>query len=138
MLKRERRRDNEDERVLPLINVVFLLLIFFMLSGRLSASDPFEITLPVSVSDATIERQDPIVFVGADGRLAFNGEIVDEAGLRAGVLAHVEKHGSEHLRLKADGGADASVVVGVMEQLRDAGVAHLQLLTLPVAAGGQR
>ena len=31
---------SEDDRILPLINVVFLLLIFFMLAGKLSASDP--------------------------------------------------------------------------------------------------
>ena len=38
---KSRPRPGEDERILPLINVVFLLLIFFMLAGRLAVSDPF-------------------------------------------------------------------------------------------------
>ena len=45
------RPRNEDERILPLINVVFLLLIFFMLAGRLSASDPFQVEPPRSSAD---------------------------------------------------------------------------------------
>ena len=44
------RPRNDEERILPLVNVVLLLLIFFMLAGRLAASDPFEIAPPRSAS----------------------------------------------------------------------------------------
>jgi len=46
----ERRPDPTEERVLPLINVVFLLLIFFMLAGSLSVTEPFDIEPPASQS----------------------------------------------------------------------------------------
>ena len=44
------RRNAGEERMLPLINVVFLLLIFLILSGRLSSVDPFQTEPPRSAS----------------------------------------------------------------------------------------
>ncbi len=125
------RPRNDEERILPLINVVFLLLIFFMLAGRLAASDPFEIAPPRSASEGPVATQDLLVLVGADGRLALDGEVLDEAALEAAVAERLSKDGDARVRLKADGRAEATDVVAVMELLRGAGVERLKLLTVP-------
>ena len=110
------RRKDDDERILPLINVVFLLLIFFMLAGHLAASDPFEIAPPRSASD--------------DGRLALDGVEIEEAGLVALVAVRVAESASLRVQFKADGRSDATQAVAIMEQLREAGVKRLKLLTV--------
>lgn len=128
------RPKNEDERILPLINVVFLLLIFFMLAGRLAATDPLEITPPHSSSQAPAEARDLQVLVAADGRLALDSEVMDESAFEEAVKARLGQDDSLRVWLKADGRADAEHVVAVMEALRDAGVERLKLLT--VSGGG--
>ena len=128
------RRRNEDERILPLINVVFLLLIFFMLAGRFSASDPFEVEPPRSVSQGAATERDILVLVGADGRLALDGEIIEAAALGAAVADRLSPDKEMRLWLKADGSAEATRVVEVMELLRAAGAERLRLLT--VTGGG--
>ena len=125
------RSKNDDERILPLINVVFLLLIFFMLAGRLAASDPFQIAPPLSASEGPSTARDLVVLVGADGRLALDGEIMDEAALQSALVARLSGEGGANLHLKADGRAEATRVVAVMELLREAGVEKLKLLTVP-------
>jgi len=125
------RPRNDEERILPLINVVFLLLIFFMLAGRLAASDPFEIAPPRSASEGPAATQDLLVLVGADGRLALDGEILEEAALEAAVAERLAANDGARVRLKADGRAEATDVVAVMELLRAAGVERLKLLTVP-------
>jgi biopolymer transport protein ExbD len=60
------RPKSDDERILPLINVVFLLLIFFMLAGKLASSDPFEIAPPRSDSAGGVESREILVLIGAD------------------------------------------------------------------------
>ncbi|MCG8693196.1 MAG: biopolymer transporter ExbD, partial [Minwuiales bacterium] len=60
-LRRFTSRRSDDDRILPLINVVFLLLIFFMLAGRLSAGDPFRVDPPASVSADPAEQRDLVV-----------------------------------------------------------------------------
>jgi len=125
------RPRNDEERILPLINIVFLLLIFFMLAGRLAASDPFEIAPPHSASEGPAASQEMLVLVGADGQLALDGEIMEEAALEARVAERLSASEGAQVRLKADGRAEATRVVAVMEFLRAAGVERLRLLTLP-------
>ena len=117
-----------EERVLPLINVVFLLLIFFLLAGRLAATDPFPVEAPHSLGGERIGGHDLVVHIGADGSLAFNGTVLGEAGLRS-AIAHQASYGT--VRIKADGRVEARRVIAVMEILREAGVGRLELLTRP-------
>ena len=117
-----------EERILPLINVVFLLLIFFLLAGQLAATDPFRVEAPRSLGGKPIGGHDLVVHVGADGRLAFDGSILDEAEFRIEVA---QRATSRAVRLKADGRVEARRVIAVMEILRESGVERLELLTLP-------
>lgn len=129
------RAKNDDDRILPLINVVFLLLIFFMLAGRIAAVDPFNIAPPNSASEGKVESHDLVVLLGADGRLALNGEEMDEATLVRRIEAVLRDGNAGPLRLKADGTVEATTVVAVMELLRDAGASSLHLLTVPGGGG---
>lgn len=119
---------NREERVLPLINIVFLLLVFFMLAGRLAATDPLQIEAPHSSSEERMRGHDMVVYMDADGRLAFDGSVLDGPALRSAIADRVT---SGEVHLKADGEAEATQVIAVMELLRDAGVERLELLTLP-------
>ena len=125
------RPKSDDERVLPLINVVFLLLIFFMLAGQLSAIDPIEIEPPRSASEGALEARDLVVVVGADGTLAFDGALIEDAALFAAVAQGLAGKTAPQVWLKADGAAESLRVIAVMEILRKAGVERLKLLTVP-------
>ncbi|MBY8977088.1 biopolymer transporter ExbD [Rhodobacteraceae bacterium NNCM2] len=120
-------RQLDDERILPLINVVFLLLIFFMVVGRLAASDPFEITPPESLSDGAPVSDGLLVAVGANGELALNGEIIDEEAL----IAQVQEAEATELRLKSDSTIEAVRVIALIERFRASGVETIRLMTVP-------
>ena len=127
-LRRPRRASSDDDRVLPLINIVFLLLIFFMIAGQLSSRDLFEVTPPETETSTEDTAQDPQILIAADGRLALDGEAIDEARLldRLQALAAVQK---TSVRLKADAKADAAGVARLLRQMKDAGVADVRLVT---------
>lgn len=125
------RSRNDEERMLPLVNVVFLLLIFFMIAGKLAASDPFQISPPQSQSDGQPEAQELLVLVGADGRLALDGEVLEKDALSVAISDRLSNNENTHVRLKADGQAQTTQIIAVMELLRDAGVERLKLLTVP-------
>jgi len=130
MMRRPQRKPvMSDDRILPLINVVFMLLIFFMLAGRFSATDTFEIDPAKSTSEAQGALEEIVVLIGADGRLALGGEVISEQVLSRRIAAAVAKD-APVVRLKADGRAEAAQVIAVMELIRDAGAGELKLLTL--------
>ena len=127
---RQHSKKNEDDSVLPLINIVFLLLIFFMIAGRLAVNDPFRIEPPHSNSDGKTKVNETVIALGEDGRLVFEGQLIEESELEKLVIERLQSNSETQIQLKADANAEAVNVVEVMELLRSAGVKKLQLLTL--------
>src|SRR3546814_9879911 len=65
--------------------------------------------------------------VGASGRLSLNGRLLEPLALKPELAAQLAAQPDLPVTLRADGAAEATEVVAVMETLRDAGVRHLQL-----------
>ncbi|MDO5706789.1 MAG: biopolymer transporter ExbD [Paracoccus sp. (in: a-proteobacteria)] len=59
------------ESIIPMINVVFLLLIFFLLTAQIAPAPPFDMTLPESHVDEAAQARD-VLYLSATGELAFN------------------------------------------------------------------
>ncbi len=125
-----RDRPRMDERVLPLVNVVFLLLIFFIIAGQLAATDAFRVEPPESSAGQTADPSELVVLVAADGRLALDGEVVTGRELSERLEEALEGFAAPKVRVKADGRAAATDVVAVMETIRAAGARKIRLLTI--------
>lgn len=120
----------QTDPILPMINVVFLLLIFFMLAGALHRIEALDVEPPVSASERSEVDQDAVVLVGADGRLAFGDTELDELDLQLRVLDLLAAQPETEIRLKADSRVEADRVIEVMELLSGVGVDEVIMLTL--------
>ncbi len=69
-------KPSADDNMIPLINIVFLLLIFFMVAGQIKAQPDQAITLPSTAQLETAQVQALRLEVFADGQLRFNGETI--------------------------------------------------------------
>lgn len=132
-LTRARPEEDADARILPLINIVFLLLIFFMVAGRLSVSDPFEVTPPKTGSAGEARMEGAEVLLGAAGELALDGEEMDRAQLMEHLASHLRDDPEIRLRLRADHRGEARDLVELMQALRVIGARDVTLITLPEA-----
>jgi biopolymer transport protein ExbD len=127
---RPRRERRPSEHVVPLINVVFLLLVFFMLTGRLAAPPALDLELPVDTSPvpetqaSSTDETPPMLSIDADGVLALGARRVDPTEL-ASALADPP----ELLALRADARVPARLLVPVLEQLEAAGISRIDLIT---------
>lgn len=121
---------NDDERVLPLINMVFLLLIFFMLAGKLTA-EQMKIQPPLSASQDPSSPQAVTLSMDAQGRLFLNARIVPQESLQLAMARHPDVGTMDSpLVLRASAAVEAAKVVTVMSLLREVGIDQLQLLTI--------
>lgn len=118
----QNRRHASEDNMLPMINVVFLLLIFFMLAGQ--ASSDTDIQSPSSVSN--LEQTGDLV-LGINQQ----GQLNNDAGVLT--LAHIPEwlanHPEAHIELRADADADSDRVIEVIDQLQQAGVEKIVLRT---------
>lgn len=107
------------ESVVPMINVVFLLLIFFLMSAQITPPDPFPLTLPDS--DGVPETAAPgVLYISANAELHFEG-ITGDAALPAAARA-------TGLSLRADSGVAASELARVLARLAALGAESVQLI----------
>jgi biopolymer transport protein ExbD len=113
--------------MLPMINVVFLLLIFFMLLANVSVYVPFPVEPPDAARSAS-DRTGFTIAIAADGRVALNGHEVEDGALAASLPQPRGGDTPGPVWLKADKAAEADRVIAVMERLRAAGVTEVRLI----------
>lgn len=123
-------RKRDDDRVLPLINVVFLLLIFFMLAGRFAEADPFDLEPPESISEASDKPGLTIVQFGREREVAIDGEVMANDDLDQTLQERVATGSIKGVRVKAHAAASAQDVIRLLARLSDAGIEDLRLMTV--------
>lgn len=128
-LSRPPRRASDDGHLIPLINVIFLMLIFFMLMGRITASEPLAVTPPASGSGRETDPAERVLLIDAEGRMAL-GERRIEAGELKEAIAPLGEAALRHLTIKADAKLKASQLRQVLDLLQDAGAEGVDLMTL--------
>lgn len=113
---RPRRRPS----LTPMIDVVFLLLVFFMLAARFGITGAVPLSQPGS---GAYDGPPRLVIVDADG-ISLNGVPMDEAAL-AVELGRLTATPDDAVVLRASGGVDLQRLVDVIEGLRAAGFTRL-------------
>ena len=128
-ISRGPRRRNADEAMLPLINVVFLLMVFFMIVGGMSVPDAIDLK-PAQSQQLDDVDDDPLrLLVDREGRLALGRDVFEADQLASRIDPWRKAHPHESLQLQADAQADAQYVVALLEQLRGLGIEQVVLLT---------
>ncbi|HDR27780.1 biopolymer transporter ExbD [Rhodovulum sp.] len=112
----------QRESVVPMINVVFLLLVFFLISAQLTPPEPFDIATPEAGSDRPVEGQD-ILYVGPDGTLAYRDARGDAA---LALLAGEARDGA--LLVRADKAAPGAEIARLLARLAATGVVSVELI----------
>lgn len=129
----ERRPDQTEERILPLINVVFLLLIFFMIAGSLTVTEPFEVKPPTSGGQEEDMPDSLVILISKSGQLALDNQPLGEADLLAALKTKLAQQPDTPITLKADANLNANKLVQLTHALYGVGVKKLRLLTEPAA-----
>lgn len=109
---------------LTLVNVVFLMLVFFLIGGQLAPPQPRDLRL-VDTSGLPFARPPDALVLRADGALVFRDRGTDPAAYLAG-LAPADR---DRVRIVADRAVPALRLVEVANALRAAGAGSVVLVT---------
>jgi biopolymer transport protein ExbD len=128
-------RETRDDHLIPLINVIFLMLIFFMIVGRIAPSEPLTVEPPISEQGREGDDQARVLLIGPDGGIALDGELITRAALGERIAAWVTETRDPtasrmtKLTLKADASVRAGALRETLDLLRAAGVERVSLVT---------
>jgi biopolymer transport protein ExbD len=117
----------------PLIDVIFLLVIFFAVSTTFLETAGLQLELPESSSTAKREVEDITVLLGADGELSFDDEIISQEQLRERLQSALSETDRKIVVLRADTHTEHGAVVEIMDLIRDSGA---EALTVAARSAG--
>lgn len=138
---RPRRPEEPEIGLTPLIDVVFLLLIFFMVTTTFRKESVFDITLPQAARQPTEQRPALVVSIDAGGRYAVNDLALpdtDPASLRARLTELAATEQRPVLEIRADASTPHQAVVTVLDVAGQLGLQRIAIATLQRASDGSR
>lgn len=128
--RRQYRRLSVD--ITPLIDVIFLLLIFFMISTTFITAPGIHVNLPTADGKSNPKTTDPIeVTITEKSEVFINGRSTKLDAVN-GALANAKKATKNNtVIIKADGNVRHQLVVDVMDAAKQAGITKLSIATRP-------
>ncbi len=121
-----------DINLTPLIDLVFILLIFFLVTSSSQQNNALEIQRPqAQTAQLQTQEQQAFIAIAANGNLQLDQKPIALSALRT-ALAHLQ-HNAPNLQLVliADQQTPTGLLVQVMDQARLAGIHQLALAADP-------
>ncbi len=133
-----KRSEEPDVNLTPMIDVVFLLLLFFMVSTSFIRESSLKVDLPEATGAAMAEQVDPIdIVIQADGKVLVNDQAianVTPAALAETLKRVVGEQKDPHVIISADAKAEYQLIVTAMDTAQQLGYTKLTLATRQTTA----
>ncbi len=101
--------------IAPLVDIVFLLLLFFLLTSKFIKQPGMKIDLPRAQAARQQDRQDIIVSITRDERYFLNGAPLDVMDVRSALCEKIKANERKIVIIKADKKTPLQPVVSVMD-----------------------
>ena len=125
-----KRRSSAVINIRSLIDVVLLLLIFFMLTTRFVEQPGMKLDLPESQSGESGDIDENTIYISSDGQVSLNDETLSIDQLQEKLKTLVDTASVENaIVIKADRSIDHGTVVKIMDKTRLAGFQKLIIAT---------
>lgn len=124
-----RRRLSHVPNLTPLIDIVFLLLVFFMLTSHFVKEESIKVDLPVAQSGAPDDNEYVQVVLDAQGRILLRDHFIEMDELEARLQAELAGQPEKVVRIRGDRAASLGVAVGVLDAARKAGAEAVDIVT---------
>jgi biopolymer transport protein ExbD len=113
--------------VAPLIDVIFLLLIFFMLTSGFVSQPGIEVKLPRALTGQVLQRETIVLIITEDDKIYLNNDQITFSELKD-QLQQIDKE-TQSLMIKADRQASVGQIVEVWDLCRELGILQVNIAT---------
>jgi len=124
-----RKKPVIDLNIAPLIDIVFLLLIFFMLGSKFIADQGITIKLPAADSAAAQNNTILSVVITGDGTISINNREVKPESLEQELARHLDGMHEKNIIIRADRDVPLDLAVQVMDASKKAGAEGVTIAT---------
>ncbi len=129
-MKRRYSSDSSDETAIdmtPMLDIVFIMLIFFIVTTSFVKEAGLEVNRPTASSAQTVKKGNIMVAIGAAGDVWVDKRRIEVDAVRANIERLRAESPDGAVVIQADTESNAGVVVKVMDQIKMAGVESISI-----------
>ena len=124
------RRNSNVPNMTPLIDIVFLLLVFFMLTSHFVRDDALNIQLPETETGERLDEKKSIeIVINAEGQWLYQQQVLDADALRLALHNDLSRREDKIVRIRGDRSSDLGNAVTVLDIARQAGATGVDIVT---------
>ncbi len=128
MRRRRNRRDEEDEvNLTPMLDVVFIMLIFFIVTASFVKEAGIDISRPPAATAERKERGNILIAITENDQIWMDRRQIDPRALRANIERLYAENPQGSVVIQADKGSKDGLLLQVMDASRLAGVKSVSL-----------
>lgn len=120
--RRVEKADESDVNVTPLLDIVFIMLIFFIVTATFIKEPGVDVLRPEAQTGEDQRLVSILVAIDSDNSIWINREEVELDAVRATLERLRRENPRGSAVIQADGGAHSEYLIEVLEQIRAAGV----------------
>ena len=114
----------------PLIDCVFILLIFFIVTTVFVEETGVEVDKPQAASSSQLEKTSILIALTASGQVVYDGRDIGIAGVQAIVRRIVQKEDTPVI-IQADQASQTGMLARIIDEAKLAGATKISLATAP-------
>ena len=123
--------EEEEINITPMLDVVFILLIFFIVTANFIKEPGLEVNRPDSETAEPTENAAILIAVGNAGEIYMDGRRIDKRQVKANVVRLLAENPQGSVVIQADENATADTIMAVMDGAREAGGYNISLASEP-------
>jgi biopolymer transport protein ExbD len=126
---RSQRRIKRDPGInmAPLIDMVFILLIFFLVTTTFIRETGIQVKKPEATTAESLEKESMMIGISSEGEIWFEQRRIDLLALRSWVEKRLRESPDSPIVIVTDKGAQTGVLIDVMDECRLAGVDRISV-----------
>lgn len=131
-VRSRRHRDSESViNMAPLIDLIFLLLIFFIVTTSFVRETGIEVDRPSASTTVPQQKGNVLIGINENGRVYYEQKEIDVRAVRAHVERALAENPETGVVIVADRGSRTGVVIKVMDQCRLSGAKNVAIAAAP-------
>lgn len=130
-MKRKKHTSGDDDAAIdmtPMLDIVFIMLIFFIVTTTFSNEKGLSANRPENNQDISKPSKSLSVSIDANGQIMMGGRVVDIRRVVANTQTFLAENNTESAAIQANELTEHGIVVTVMDQLKLAGIQNVSIL----------
>lgn len=120
---------SEDINISPLIDMVFILLIFFIVTTVFVEETGVEVTKPQAASQTQLEKNSILIAITSNNNVVYGGREIGVNGVRGMVQRLLQDNSSMPVIIQADENVPTRILVRVIDEAKLAGANSVNIST---------